>query len=461
MAVWSIVDYKEVQQTLRYDAEYYRPEYRENIIALREITSCPVVPLKDRLLSIGGGATPLGAQYPPTGIPFLRSQNIMPGYLDLSDVEYIEAEIHTKQLNRSQLQPGDVLMTITGFTYGKATYVPDDLGPANINQHSVRMAFTADLLPEYVATFLNCRYGKLQSDKLVTGITRPALNYVDIKSMLIPVLPLSQQHEVRDLAKQAEAARKESGALYAEAEALLLRELRLGSVALPTAKTYTASFTEVMAAERMDAEYYQPRYYALLALLQKTGAAGRLGNYLRSPVKRGVQPSYEAGGELPVIKSQHIGVRSIVLDDPDSRASAEFGQAPKNRRALVGYGDVLLNSTGVSTIGRCQPLLQNVTALADGHVAILRCGPALDPVYLSAFLNSPAGYMQTERAWTGSSGQIELRPDLVEEYTVWVAPMELQRTIRDMIETAQQLRESASGYLGAAQRRVEEFIQAS
>jgi len=418
-----------------------------------------VVPLKEKLLALSGGATPLGANYPATGIPFLRVQNIMPGYLDLSDVEYIEPEMHRRQLARSCLLPGNVLLTITGMSYGKAAYVTSALGEANINQHSVRMAFSSDLVPEYVAMFLNSRFGKLQSDKLITGITRPALNYEDIKSILIPVLPMSQQLAIKELAQQAEKARQDATRLYAEADSLLLQELGLGRMALPTAKTYTAPFAEVMAAERMDAEFFQPKYYALLNLLHKTGSAVRLGDYLRSPVKRGMQPNYVEGGAMPVIKSQHIGPRSIALDDPDSRTSVEIGETPKNRRALVGYGDVLLNSTGVNTIGRSQPLLQHTTAWADGHVAILRPTAGLDPVYLSAFLNSPAGYMQTERSWTGSSGQIELRPDLVDNYNIWLAPTELQRTIRDMIESAHQLRESATGLLAAAQRRVEEFIQ--
>jgi hypothetical protein len=47
--------------------------------------------------------------------------------------------------------------------------------------------------------------------------------------------------------------------------------------------------------------------------------------------------------------------------------------------------------------------------LADNHVSILRPDQTVClPVYLSLFLNSPAGLAQSEKFQTGSSGQLEL-----------------------------------------------------
>ena len=60
------------------------------------------------------------------------------------------------------------------------------------------------------------------------------------------------------------------------------------------------------------------------------------------------------------------------------------------------------------TIGRSQVLLDDESAVVDGHVSIIKPKPGLDPVYLSLYLNTLPGQLQTERNWTGSSGQIEL-----------------------------------------------------
>lgn len=190
MAIWSVVSLDNLSKMLQFDAEYYKPEYLDNIDFLLHRASYPVKNFGDLLVSISGGATPNGTDYPDTGIPFLRVQNVMPNYLNLDDVVCVSPEVHNGELQRSKLFAGDVLLTITGVSYGKAAYVPRDLGEANINQHSVRMKFRAQVLPEYISTFLNCKYGKLQSDMKVTGVTRPALDYGEIQTILIPVLPL-------------------------------------------------------------------------------------------------------------------------------------------------------------------------------------------------------------------------------------------------------------------------------
>ena len=94
----------------------------------------------------------------------------------------------------------------------------------------------------------------------------------------------------------------------------------------------------------------------------------------------------------------------------------------------------------------------------DGHVSIIRPKPGLDPVYLGLFLNSLLGQMQTERSWTGSSGQIELRSELIEDYIVWKPDEALQHRIRKLVEDAHKARREAKRLLEEARRRVEEMV---
>ena len=80
---------------------------------------------------MSGGATPLGAEYSTEGVPFLRVQNIMQNYFNLSDMVYITKE-QSNEIARSRLKEGDVLLTITGVSYGKSSVVPATLVGANI-----------------------------------------------------------------------------------------------------------------------------------------------------------------------------------------------------------------------------------------------------------------------------------------------------------------------------------------
>jgi restriction endonuclease S subunit len=96
-------------------------------------------------------------------------------------------------LKRSQLKENDVLMTITGRV-GNAAIVKNDVLPANINQHIVRLRIqSSDVRPEYLAIFLNSSLGLALSNRAVTGGTRIALDYGAIRAIQIPVSSTSIQ----------------------------------------------------------------------------------------------------------------------------------------------------------------------------------------------------------------------------------------------------------------------------
>src|SRR6266481_9123735 len=67
--------------------------------------------------------------YEDNGIPFLRSLNIKPFNLELSDVKFIGHEFHTK-LRKSALRPGDVVVVRTGYP-GTAAVIPNSLPISN------------------------------------------------------------------------------------------------------------------------------------------------------------------------------------------------------------------------------------------------------------------------------------------------------------------------------------------
>jgi len=261
---------------------------------------------------------------------------------------------------------------------------------------------------------------------------------------------------------KAQELRVKSHTLYAEAEALLLRELGLeagaGAAALAPQTTYTATFGAARAAGRFDAEYFQPRYANLIRRVNATGQAVRLGDWVLHDIKRGVQPDYVEDGNVPVINSQHVGKTHIELED--NRATTwDFVKAKaSHKRAQVKQYDILLNSTGYITIGRCQTMLEDTSAIVDGHVSIIRPKPGLDPVYLGLYLNALPGQLQTERGWTGSSGQIELRPDTVSDYVIWKAPVAIQQHIRQLVVDAHTARQEARHLLDEAKGRVKALV---
>ncbi|MCP2289351.1 restriction endonuclease subunit S [Nocardia amikacinitolerans] len=71
----------------------------------------------------------MAKEYRSSGIPFLRSQNVRPHRIDLTDVKFIDEAFHEK-LAKSQLQPGDVVTVRTGSP-GQTAVIPEWLPIAN------------------------------------------------------------------------------------------------------------------------------------------------------------------------------------------------------------------------------------------------------------------------------------------------------------------------------------------
>lgn len=222
---------------------------------------------------------------------------------------------------------------------------------------------------------------------------------------------------------------------------------------LPEPLSYICSSSEVFNATRLDAEHFQPRFQSLVELIDETGAGDKLGKHLLNN-KRGKQPTYIDEG-LPVVNSKHVLRNDVRLDADNRMAISEDGDL------LIHPGDVLFNGTGVGTIGRSAAYLHETLAIPDNHVTILRPDAKLDPVYLALFLNSKAGQFQVEQRLRGSSGQIELYPNDIAEFSIWLAPTTLQQSVRQQVEQSFAQKQNAARLLDAAKRAVEIAIEES
>jgi type I restriction enzyme M protein len=185
--------------TLRLDAHYFNPRYFTTMNLLDEVASTKgweVQPLSSLLReNLSGGETPRGAAYPDAGPKFIRVQNVRPYRLIWSDEDAcIDTRTHAA-VKRSQLEEGDVVLTITG-SYGIAAVVPRDFGPASINQHSVRIRVDESIRPDYLCVFLNSELCRPQIDRAVTGSTRFALDYPSIRTLRI-LFPKSKAEQRR------------------------------------------------------------------------------------------------------------------------------------------------------------------------------------------------------------------------------------------------------------------------
>lgn len=146
---------------------------------------------------IGSGSTPKGGRevYLNAGIPIIRSQNVLNGFLDLNDVAFISDEQHCK-MKGTWVHPNDILLNITGASIGRSCVVPATVKTANVNQHVciIRLKECADAC--YVCNLILSKDVQKQIELLSVGGGRQGLNFQQIASFSFLLPPLEEQKKI-------------------------------------------------------------------------------------------------------------------------------------------------------------------------------------------------------------------------------------------------------------------------
>ena len=447
---YSIVNFSEVKshRDKRLDAEHYHPWHLENLRKIKEKAQ----PLSEFIIHISGGATPLGAVYPEEGIPFLRVQNIMPNYISDSGIKYLSPS-QNQEILRSQLQKDDILLTITGVSYGKSAVVTDEFVGANINQHSVKMT-VRNIVPYFLSTFLNCKYGYSQSTRHVVGITRPALDYSAIKSFLIPDLDRKTQETIASYCSQAEISRADSKQRYSEAQTLLLAELGLADWQPKHQLTFVKNFSDTQHVERIDADYFQPKYDEIInAIKNYPGGWDTLENLvtLKKCVEVGSKEYLETG--IPFVRVSNISLFEITQEKYISEELyAEITEHQPEQ------GEILLSKDATPGIAYYLREVPEKMIPAGGILRLKNKSDKINNEYLTLVLNSILTQEQVNRD-VGGSVILHWRPDQVAGTVIPILPKDKQAEIEQKVVESFNLRKRAKHLLECAIRAIEIAIE--
>ncbi|MDD2659617.1 MAG: restriction endonuclease subunit S [Methylococcales bacterium] len=152
---------------------------------------------------------------------------------------------------------------------------------------------------------------------------------------------------------------------------------------------------------------------------------------LTSTIRRGLSPDYVEFGGIPVLNQKCIREQNIRFKD-SRRHSTELSN--DDERFLQDC-DVLVNSTGVGTLGRIafvKRLIEEKTTV-DSHVTIVRaCSGKISPEYLAWSMLR----LQTviESAANGSTGQVELNKSFIEDLDIVIPAEPIQEEFSKFVE---------------------------
>lgn len=135
----------------------------------------------------------MASEYTDKGVPFLRSQNVEPFRLDLTNLKFVSQEFHAK-LAKSALEPGDVVVVRTGYP-GTACVIPPGLLSSNCSD-LVIVKVGKQALPDYLVALFNSSWGRRSIQGRLVGVAQQHFNVSAAKKMRIRLPPLEQQERV-------------------------------------------------------------------------------------------------------------------------------------------------------------------------------------------------------------------------------------------------------------------------
>jgi type I restriction enzyme, S subunit len=149
-----------------------------------EAEDAQVVSLRELTIKIGSGATPRGGRdvYVDNGTALIRSQNVYDSQFVWDGLARITDEAAT-QLANVQVQPGDVLLNITGASILRTCVVPPDVLPARVNQHVAIIRAKPGVSPHYLHLHLLQPETKAYLLGLNAGGSREAVTKAHIESV--------------------------------------------------------------------------------------------------------------------------------------------------------------------------------------------------------------------------------------------------------------------------------------
>ena len=440
----SIIQKSKLEGASRLDAEYYQPEYLD--VAKKLGKTCSIANLTSDI-RYGLYVKPY---YPEIGVNFIRALNLLDFWIS---GKILKIPKH-KVLSGYRLKTGDVLIVRSGANTGSVAIIYPKFKEATFGSYSIRLRFDK-INPFFAATFLNCKYGALQTKRFQTGMAQPNLNIPNIKQIKIPILPKVQQKKIEQICLQVEKTRKQARALYSRAQNLLLKELDLQNFEQEDSLFNIVKLSKAKKIDRLDAEYFQEKYEKLVLKI-KSKNPKTLENFVASHSTGFTFKSknYQEQG-VPLIRINNIKKGYLDLSNTAYLLERNYLMSPKD---FAKPGDIVLSMSG--SIGMTA-IIPNDIPKCSINQRILKFTPQnINKNYLALLLNSIIGQYQLEQIGTGGV-QTNISYRDIKNILIPILPKSIQQKIALLIKQSHKARKKSKKLLKQAKQKVEELISNS
>ena len=308
------------------------------------------------------------------------------------------------------------------------------------------------ITPECLTAFLNTKYGVLDVKRRARiSINQSNVNAEELKRVKIPLLCDELQTKITLSFDKAFNLIQASEATYRQAQTLLLSELGLANWKPKHQLTFVRNYSDTQRAERIDADYFQPKYEEIInAILSYSGGWDTLGNlaYLKN---ENFKPKSKT--EYRYIELANIAGNGEITDCMTTRGR----DLPSRARRKVSAGDVIVSSIEGSLASSALIKKEYDEALCSTGFHVINSG-VFNSETLLVLMKSIVGQLQLKK---GCSGTI-LTAINKDEFTQIVLPIiakKKQIQIQQKVTESFNSRKQSKHLLECAKRAVEMAIE--
>jgi type I restriction enzyme S subunit len=454
----SIVKYKNIDLTDRVDAEYYEPSYmliESNLIKSDakylknycKLTSSAFYPPATQLYNIGE-------------LPFIRCVDCIdyPIITHQQDAtfENIPKIFADENKTIKILKNGDIIITKVG-TPCYASII-EGIDKVALSRTVLGMYKIRNINPYYLIIFLRSKYGFLQLQRQRELTIQYQLTLDRVKKVLI-YKPKYEKFEtiIAEIFIKSQTKRRLANQLYQEAKINLLKELNFDSWKPFHEMSFIKNKSLALACNRLDAEYYQPKYDKIIDTIKNYYKGFTLLS-TEVNITKSVEPGsdkYQESG-IPFIRVSNLSKYGFKHNNQQYISNETYLSLIKHQPKK---NEILLSKDATPGIAYYLKSMPDKMIPSGGIVRLsLKNTNDFYPECLTLLINSMIVQQQIERD-TGGSVLEHWRVEQIENTLIPIISRSVQNKIKELLELSFEHRESSEELFNMAKKAVEIAIE--
>ncbi|MRJ06981.1 MAG: hypothetical protein C6I01_05620 [Epsilonproteobacteria bacterium] len=461
---YSIVNVAELEENLRIGAETYHPEKLKILSFLNKKANGDTIGqyfyLAKELFD--------PQKFPPRKVRLLELKNM--GNFEIFDIPEVLSTEFGSTKNRARF--GDVVISRlrpylkqVGFIYFPEVYTTTEL---LILRQKITKALGVIGLNYYLYTFLMTKWVQRILFWSQEGVNHPRFPKYVLLNCPMPMPSLEFITIVKQLIENYLNLKQKAEQLYKQAEEILLKELGLKNWEPKTKKIKISGvefeeeenisirmLSEVIKADRLDAEYWETKYDEFLNRLEGKVILKPLKRFLSLKLLKGVEVGSDNYQEKGVSFIRVSNITKFGIIERDQKYISEELYLELKDKFEPEKGEILL--TKDATPGIAYVLKEDIRGIIASGIVRLKVKD-IEKEYLSLVINSIVGQMQILKEGGGSIIS-HWKPSQIENLLIPLLDTQIQQKISQLIQQSFEARENSKKLLEIAKRAVEIYIE--